>query len=59
MINSSYCPLRKIYKIVFKKLGRNEYKVRDYNTEKCHKCIKNCDRIKFEIIGMTGNLRLF
>lgn len=59
MVNSSFCPLRKIYKVVLKKLGNNEFKVKEYDDKNCKKCDRNCDRVKFEILGITGNLRLF
>lgn len=59
MIDSNFCPLRKVYKIVLKKLGSDEFKVKEYDTYNCEKCIRKCDRVKFEIIKCTGNLRLF
>ena len=59
MINSSFCPLRKVYKTVLKKLGKDEFRVKEYDDRNCKNCARDCDRIKYEIIEMTGNLRLF
>lgn len=59
MIDSNFCPLRKVYKIVLKKLGSDEFKVKEYDDYFCKRCCRKCDRIKYEILGVTGRLRLF